>query len=63
MMMQSFVLLVGELRVQCAQPGANLARLVCIARTQSLDPEQPDLCVFYKEVASNDDVTVDWCET
>ena len=35
------------------------ARLVYIALTQSLDPEQPGLCAFYIEVASN--VTVDCC--
>ena len=31
----------------------------CIALTQSLDPEQSDLS-FYIEVASNDNVTIDW---
>ena len=34
-----------ELRTQCAQ--ADCTRLMCTALTQSLDPEQPSLSVFY----------------
>ena len=46
-----------KLRVQGTR--ANCTRLVCIALTQSLDPEQPGLCLFYIKVVSS--VTVVWC--
>ena len=36
----------------------SCTKIVCIALTQSLDPEQSGLCVHYIEVASI--VTVDW---
>ena len=39
----------AEPRAQHAR--ADCSRLMCIAFTQSLDPEQPDLCLFYIEVA------------
>ena len=38
--------------------GPGRLRQTSVYSSQSLDPEQPGLCVFYIEVASN--VTVDW---